>query len=107
MKTVLEKIAADGWREDPLGQPFWKWFVRGEENLYFYELTGEAWTAKRFIDVLRSLPCWAQEKGHVLQMLYFVDPATIKHKPKAIRGKLREGSGNFQNNLFRNLREPL
>ncbi len=38
---IPEKLLADGWQELDIGQPEWRWFIRGVENAYFYKLTGE------------------------------------------------------------------
>lgn len=102
MIMKIEKLLADDWQELDLGQPDWRWFIRGEENAYFYSLTGEVFFAKRWRDVVAGMPCWSLERGARLLKLYFVDTAMLSKKPCVVRGKIRKDSSNF-----RNLRESL
>src|SRR5574342_402271 len=102
--SAIEKLLAEGWQELELGQPDWLWFIRGQENAYIYILTGHVFFAQSFREAIKKydLPVWALERGSYLMKLYFVDPSTIK-KEKNVQRKLREGSGNFQNNLFKKI----
>lgn len=96
-------MLSTGWQECELGQPDWHWFIRGEENAYLYKLTNELFFTKSFREATAQMPLWFHERGARLLKIYFVDPAEIK-KPKIIRAKLREGSGNFQSNMFKKIK---
>lgn len=102
--NAIEKLLADGWQELELGQPDWRWFIRGEENAYFYNLTGKIFFGQSLRDVIKKyeLPVWAFIRGGCVLRLYYCDLTEIKCH-RVVGKKIREGSGNFQSNMFKKL----
>lgn len=101
--NAIEKMLAAGWQELELGQPNWRWFVHGEENAYHYNLTNEIYFSKYWREAIADLPVWIHTRGKMILEILFVDPAEIKNT-KVVRKKIREGSGNFQSNLWEKIR---
>lgn len=95
--------ALSGWKEQPFGQPNWRWFTRGEENAYYYNFTNEIFFAKSWREAIADLPVWINTRGKVILEILFVDPTEIK-KTKVIIKKIREGTGNFQSSLWEKIR---